>query len=334
MNRLKKIVIIIAVIGLVIIFGILIRRRLVTPVKTPVPRGRFPLETIVPKETGFVVPKSETIATEAFGITDSGVIAVDRADGLLKKYTSATPTILYNKPITEFTQNGNFVAAVERDNPTVIVIIDVAQGRSETVTIENNGQVISAAVNDNAQEVYFLGNYSTVTREAILYKTNVDTVNPVRVTETLANRIEFIDDTRLLFYQFSAGINESILTLIDATGKEIAHSVSNRYEISKDRNNVLYKYVNTINVINTTTGVIRKLPVSDRSFFTWRSNQVAIIVTKNENDFILSEVNIGSMDVLFEKRLVTEKTLRLLIGAIDNSLIFETVDGDIITVTY
>ncbi len=228
-------------------------------------------------------------------LTPSGadlVIYIDRKTGFLKSFKPEA--VLYQKPVYVFSYKFPYVALIERDNRSLIVLLNVKTKEIKKYNVNGENNFISLSLDPTKTIIFALGSFNTTDRTSQLYLINVLDRSSTILSRVHDTQIEGINAHEVLLFNSGEGQDSSDLGLYDTNSKNFIYTTNqiNEYLLSNDWTQILTRSGSTTATLNVSTFDKKQFEINQNDLVAWKDSNNLLVLRNTFPGVELSILNI------------------------------------------
>jgi len=266
--------------------------------------------------------------------SSGNIIGIDNKRGNLIKIANDKPTTIYPGVIKDYYINKDRLVLIDNNNLNTIVIRNpVNQTVIRNINLSDFSPIISVTIDNDNQNLYFLGNFNIDTKTPVLYLLPINNSEPLKLTETQAQKIEYMNDDILLLIEDFHSIGKGSVVIYDVKNETtISKQKADSHNISPNKNKLLLLTVNKISILESPQFALKTKIIDKFSSAIWKDNKT-VLLFKNDNYGInYAKLDTDTMELSPFEVLIREASIRAVYGIMDNKLYIQDYKKGVISV--
>ncbi|QQS39061.1 hypothetical protein IPM62_00370 [Candidatus Woesebacteria bacterium] len=164
------------------------------------------------------------------------LIGINTNNGKLVRITNNETSILFEKVVEKYSQDGRYILVKEHNNASSLTLIDTSTNLTSIIQLTKYSPIVSATISEQEGKIYFIGNYNPNTEKSILYSLPINSNSPISLLETTASDVDCIVKNRLVLFEDYDSPNASKVSILDLlTLENTVLSLGNTYSLTPDK---------------------------------------------------------------------------------------------------
>ncbi len=257
------------------------------------------------------------------------IYGIDATNGNLVSIKDGVIDTIYQGRVREYSiKNGIAVILDERDFAK-LTIINLLSKNQNSIDLSDIQNLVSVTLSDDAKTIYALGSFSIETKKPALYSITISSPKPTKIYETLALKIEYVDNNKIALFEDVHSLNKGVFHLLDLNNLTDLYSANaNDFAFSKDQKHVVLELSDKLSVVDLTNIKEISIPFTYDDRYLWM-NDNTIIILKNtfDNNIEIASFDITSTKLSPYKIIVSGEKAQHVYGILENKLYYQNYDG-------
>lgn len=266
------------------------------------------------------------------GFEYGAVYGVSKRNGNLVRFEENKETTVYTGKVNDYYIRGNIALILDDSNLSEIVVLNLDTEERSELSFSAISPVISVTLSDDLQTIYFLAGFDISKKISSINSVSINGEGHTKLGETSAQNLRFLRNNTILLFQSVHEQNASVVGFFDTNNRQETFSqITNTFQVSPDKRNVLLQKTNRVSIVNTETLQIKSKFTQQSSRSVWKDTNTVILLRNTDQGVAYSTLNITPFELSPFQLLVPDLSILTAFGFVGKNLIWEDYKENIFT---
>lgn len=258
--------------------------------------------------------------------------SVDSVNGNLVKTDDNRSITLYNGQVRDYSISANNAVILDYRNNTEIIVLNTTTGSSRRINLSDYAPIISVAISDDSQTIYFLAKFDIEKKNPTLYSINSQGGNATNITDTRALKVEYWKDNTVILFENVHALDQGSVHVYDTQNKaEVFTGRANTYIISPNKDYLALQTSRNITIVNRQDYKTETTSLSFADFVAWKDGSNLTVLRNRNNSVEYATISLNPIRQSSFIKIMDGKQVRSLFGVNDGKITFQDITDSVFT---